>query len=262
MSRWYVGTMGYSYADWVGVFYPGHLKPKQYLASYSKIFNTVEMDTTFYGTPSPAKVRAWKTQGSKDFTFCPKTPKNITHEGDPAARIGEMQHFVDSVSHFGDQLGPILVQFPPEFDSGRLASFQAFGEALPGSARFAVEFRHPSWFSPEVFSFLKNHHIGWVSAEYHYLPKKLVQTADFIYIRFIGRHGQFDKKDRLQREVRPRLEFWLEQVRKLQDTVSEGYAFFNNDFSGHSPATANAFKTLLGLPVQEPQIPRQSSMFE
>ncbi len=261
MTEWFVGTMGYGYDDWKNVFYPPHARPGSYLRWYAKIFNAVELDTTFYGIPPKKRVLRWRDQAPQGFMFCPKTPREITHSSKLDSSTGEMRRFIASVRAFGPHLGPILLQFPPDWEVNQLGRLEKFADTLPEDLSFAFEFRHVSWNRPAVRAWLARKRLGWVSTEYIIMPKELVRTAEFIYIRFIGRHGRYDRKDRVRRDVSPILANWLQQIRAQLDDTLAVFAFFNNDFSGHSPATANAFKQQCGLPINEPEIPRQGRLF-
>lgn len=261
MTVWQIGTMGYGYQDWLGVFYPHHARPSNYLQHYSKTFSAVEMDTTFYGIPAPDRVRTWANQTPEGFTFCPKTPREITHKGQIDRNIERMHEFIDAVGHFEERLGAVLIQFPPEFTAAEFDPTHAFLKALPATHPFAVEFRHRSWDTEDARSMLRDLGISWVSAEYVILPGRLHLTADFAYLRFLGRHGQFAKKNRIQQDVSGTLKRWWEDLRPELDRLRTVYAFFNNDFSGYSPATCNAFKELVGLEPTEPEIPTQGRLF-
>ena len=261
MTRWHVGTMGYGYKDWLGIFYPNHARPRNYLQHYSTVFDAVEMDTTFYGVPKADRVRGWAQQVPQHFIFCPKTPREITHEGKWQDNVERMAEFIEAVQHFGNKLGAILIQFPPEATIERLDDLQIFLETLPRRLHFAVEFRHPTWDENDVRKLLQENGVSWVSPEYIHLPQQLHITADFAYIRFLGRHGQFERKNRIQRDVHPILTRWWNNLRSELDRLHTVYAFFNNDFSGYSPATVNRFKELAGLPTQDPDIPVQGRLF-
>src|SRR5687768_14335943 len=104
MIHWRLGTMGFSYADWKGVFYPDGLEPADYLSFYARYFDTVELDTTFHATPTVERVRQWAEATGGDFRFCVKTPKDVTHAEDPASRAMLMRAFVESVREFRDKL--------------------------------------------------------------------------------------------------------------------------------------------------------------
>jgi len=261
MTTFHLGTMGYGYKDWLGVFYPEKTRPEAYLPHYSRVFNAVEMDTTFYGTPRPEIVQRWHDQTPDGFIFCPKTPRTITHDTRLENGVALMEEFTSRVALLGDKLGPILIQFPPEFDSTHTEEVNRFLGSLPAQARYAVEFRHRSWDTPDTAQLLHSHNVCWVSSEYIIMAPRLHRTTDFLYLRLLGRHGEFERKNRLQKDVTPILEKWKAQIEPELELVNSIYAFFNNDFSGHSPSTVNHFKAMFGLPITEPEIPKQQTLF-
>src|SRR5690349_8057891 len=113
--RWRIGTMGFSYADWQKTFYAGSVKPGEYLANYAKVFDAVELDTTFHATPAVERVAKWSNQAPQDFVFCVKTPRQVTHDAPIAFGGGAMRYFLRSLRPMKDsgKLGPVLLQFPP-----------------------------------------------------------------------------------------------------------------------------------------------------
>lgn len=261
MVDWRLGTVGFSYKDWEGVFYPKNTPVRSYLSLYSNIFNTVELDSTFYGTPPIERVRQWVGMVPDGFKFCPKMPRQITHEARLRQVDGPVEEFLTAIEAFGDRLGAILVQFPPSFTAAEFETVDSFLGALPRPMQFAVEFRHQSWFNFETVALLRSHNVCWTSTAYLDLPKQISLTTDFHYIRWLGRHGQFLQKNREQIAVMPQLEWWWANIQPNLERVHTIYGFFNNDFSGHSPATCNRFKQLVGLPTVYPQIPQQPSLF-
>jgi len=261
MVHWYLGTVGFSYKDWDGTFYPAGLPQRSYLAHYSQIFNAVELDSTFYGTPPVERVRQWAQVAPAGFKFCPKTPRQITHELRLAKAEPAMLIFLASMRHLGDKLGPILIQLPPSFSAGEFDTVAAFLANLPGDLRYAVEFRHPSWYVFETAELLKAQGMAWVSLDYLDLPKQIGLTADFLYIRWLGEHGRFEQKNRTQKDVSPELTWWWEYIQPHGDHVQSIYGFFNNDYAGYSPGTCNHFKTIVGLPVVNPELPQQGRLF-
>src|SRR5687767_15707825 len=145
---WRLGTVGFGYADWSGVFYPAGMKPGDYLSFYARHFDTVELDTTFHATPTPERVRRWAEATPDGFRFCVKTPKEVTHAPGPgsvATRVRPMLEFLDAVRGFGEKLGVVLVQFPPSFEASGAKDLRGFLAALPTDVRYAVEFRSDSW---------------------------------------------------------------------------------------------------------------------
>lgn len=261
MTDWRLGTVGFGYAEWLGSFYAPGMKPNQYLPHYSDYFNAVEIDSTFYGLPREETVTRWREQTPEDFRFCPKTPRDITHAAQVMDKVGEMDIFIERARLLGPKLGPILIQFPPTFDLNEVGALTAFVRALPTDVRYAVEFRHRSWENPAVYGLLQAHGMAFVAADYIHLPPHLHITTDFVYVRFIGEHGRFPLKHEEVLDQTPRLEMWWDQIRPNLPSLRAIYAFFNNDFSGHSPATCNRFKRMVGLPVRYPGWPTQPTLF-
>jgi uncharacterized protein YecE (DUF72 family) len=100
----------------------------------------------------------------------------------------------------------------------------------------------------------------WASADYIHLPQRIFVTTDFIYVRWIGRHGRYEVRDRERVDLTPRLEAWWEDIRSRLEGVSALYGFFNNDYAGFAPATCNRFKEIVGLPVRPLQPPQQERL--
>lgn len=261
MVNWYLGTVGFSYKDWDGSFYPQGAPPRSYLAHYSQIFNAVEVDSTFYGSPPAERVRGWAASVPDHFKFCPKTPRQITHEARLIDAVTPMREFIATMRLFGENLGAILIQLPPSMTAADFEIVAGFLKTLPDDLSYAIEFRHLSWFTPETVGMLQSYNVSWASTAYLDLPKQIAITAPFHYIRWLGRHGAFEQKDREQINVMPQLEWWWAYLQPVLNRVDTIYGFFNNDYSGHSPATCNRFKGLVGLPVIQPQIPQQGTLF-
>lgn len=260
--RWYVGTMGYGYKDWQGVFYPDGLAKTDFLGVYSQHFNAVEMDSTFYGTPRTDYVLRWKEATPDDFVFCPKMPRQITHELRLQSAEAETDAYLETMRLLQPKLGPILIQFPPDFSREEIDNLSVFIERLPGDLRFAVEFRHRSWHAAATGELLQAHGICWVSADYLYMPRRVYVTTDFVYIRWLGRHGSYPVKDHERVDRTERLEEWVADVtaRHENDGFHTVYGFFNDDYAGHAPATAKRLKRILGLPTDPAPPPQQARL--
>ena len=136
-----------------------------------------------------------------------------------------------------------------------------FIKDLPEDLIFAVEFRHRSWYAPQTGELLAQHNICWAATEFAGVPKEVELTSDILFIRFVGKHGRFRLHDREQIEVQPQLEWWWRWIQSQIDQVEAVYCFFNDDFSGHAPAAANKLKSIIGLPVVKPDIPKQMKLF-
>ena len=264
--KYHLGTVGFGYKDWDGAFYPSKTPSKEYLEHYSKIFNSVEIDTSFYGCPSIKQVEKWCSKVPKDFKFCYKTPRQITHDSHLFAVDREIEEFLENISHASERLGPVLIQLPPDFSTEGRENLVKFTEKInkiretkDPKLKFAYEFRHKTWYTDWTKNFLTINNIGWVSLDYLKYPKEINQTSDFLYFRFIGQHGRYEVKTHVRDDRTKELGFWKEEIEKTKST--EIYGYFNNDYSGHSPATCNRFKEILGLQIEEPSITEQITLF-
>lgn len=260
--RWYLGTMGYGYKDWQGVFYPDGLPVRERLAYYSRIFNAVEMDTTFYGTPRPDVVLRWAETTPDNFVFCPKVPREITHELRLEGVEEQTTNFLETMRLLQDKLGPILIQFPPDFSMQEIDNLSRFLEVLPSDLRYAVEFRNRSWHAATTGELLQSHRICWVSSDYLYMPRRVYVTTDFVYIRWLGRHGTYEVKDHERVDRTERLQEWYEDVdnRRERDGFHTVYGFVNDDYAGHAPATAQKIMAIIGLPTNPLAPPQQGRL--
>ncbi|MEM7803205.1 MAG: DUF72 domain-containing protein, partial [Chloroflexota bacterium] len=162
---WFLGTVGFGYKQWNGIFYPKGMKPIQYLRHYAQFFDSVEIDSTFYGTPAVDKVERWGSAVPERFRFSIKTPQQITHEMRLVNVSEEMGHFVDTMRHLKGKLGIILVQLPPDFTVKEEESLISFLKELPTDIRFAIEFRHLSWMQPRIQALLSRYNVTQVSAD-------------------------------------------------------------------------------------------------
>lgn len=251
MLDWRLGTMGFSYAEWAGVFYPRGVKPGDYLGYYAQFFNAVELDTTFHASPPPERVRRWASVVPEDFTFCPKTPRAVTHDAPIDKGVGTMMAFLDVAREFGPKLGCVLLQFPPSFSARELPKLATFLEQMPRDIRFAAEFRHPTWRTPATAELLRSHNVAWVSVDYEGERAEVRATADFLYLRWIGEHDRFPEKDMEQLDMAERLAWWKARIDEKLTGVTRAFGFFNNDYSGYSIPTCERFKRLVGVPVVE-----------
>jgi uncharacterized protein YecE (DUF72 family) len=266
--RWYIGTMGFSYADWSGVFYPADMPARNYLSYYSRIFNGVEIDSTFYGIPRETTIRRWASIVGPAFKFCLKTPRAITHDSGLKDVEAEMRAFLDQVVLLGEALGVVLLQFPPSFRRDQLGALEGLLTGLPEGYKFAVEIRDPSWFDipsgqrePALASLLRSLGICWAATEYPGLPARFYRTTDWLYIRWIGQHGAYRVHDHERVDKVVQLRDWCAQIARESDRMAEIYGFLNNDYAGFAVGTADRLKGILELPRQEYRPPKQATMF-
>jgi len=243
-AKLFIGTSGFSYSHWEdGVFYPKDLPKTKELEYLSRKFNTVEINSSFYHLPSEKSFCSWKKRTPKDFIFSLKVSRYITHIKKLSNCQKEWRDFLKRALLLEKKLGPFLFQLPPSFkkDTERLKSFIELLEKTASSFRFVFEFRHPSWFSKDVYEVLKRggntalcfiDSPRWESEE--------VVTADFVYIRMHGSKSLYSS-NYSQKELKSLAE-------KIRDYLKKGldvYVYFNNDAFGFAPKNAFYLKGVL-----------------
>lgn len=255
-----LGTQGWNYPDWVGPFYPSGTRPKDFLRLYARAFGSVEVDSTFYAIPPASTVKGWVERTPPGFVFALKLPREITHERRLVGSRELLDEFVDRVRELGDRLGPLLIQLGPDFSPDERPALERFLEILPGDVRFAVEFRQRGWVSQEIHDLLSAHRVALTLSDGRWIPRPWAlslarrPTTDFVYLRWIGEHPELDDFSHVRIDRDAEIGEWAEALIDLvtRDLVVHGY--FNNHFSGHSPATARALLRLLG---REPLAPEE-----
>ncbi|MGI8650624.1 MAG: DUF72 domain-containing protein [Rubrobacter sp.] len=246
----YLGTSGWSYADWEGSVYSPGLPAGARLSEYVNYgeFATVEIDSTFYGTPRRQTVGKWREIAPRGFRFTAKFPQEITHEKQLSNCKPAADAFVDTMLELGDKLGPLLVQLPPYFEAKDLSTLKAFLDELPEGLRYAVEVRHRSWTKPSVLQNLTELLVARNAAltlvDYPSMPRLEAQTADFIYIRWLGDRREFPAGHTApKRDRSDDLTWWAGLTRRFlaEHEGREVYAFANNHYQNHSPSTVQQF---------------------
>lgn len=250
-----LGTQGWSYPDWHGVFYPPGAKQEDRLPFYAAVFDTVELDTTFYGPPKPTIARSWARHTPPHFRFAAKLPREITHDAllrDSAAPLTE---FVTSLEPLGEKLGPLLVQMPAEFarEPGNERALEIFLAGRPAHVRYAIEFRHASWHAPDIADLLRRHGATVAWTEWRQLARWPEITADFLYLRWLGDREDIERYDEVRIDRSTSFDRWQSELEPVLGRVREIYGYFNNHWAGHSPASANEMKKRLGLLAVDPR---------
>lgn len=237
MAHIFVGTSGWSYQHWKNNFYPPHLKGKDWLAFYSKKFNTVEINSTFYRLPRKETLKAWKETVGKGFLFAVKLSKLITHTKRLKEVQGPLQTFLDLAQSLQDRLGPLLVQLPPGLRKD-IPLLKEFLGQLGQPYQVAIEFRNTTWFDDEVFSLLEGVRAMFCWHDYGKLRVPRIATCDSIYVRLHGPSGRY--KGSYPEEILKALaeDIWKTSPKRV-------YAYFNNDADGHAVQNAITFQGLL-----------------
>jgi uncharacterized protein YecE (DUF72 family) len=172
-----------------------------------------------------------------------------------------MHAFIDSSLNLGDKFGAVLVQLPPGFTVEERANLQEFLKTLPKGPRYAIEFRHVSWYTAETADLLREYGVCWVSSDYEELPVEVHCTTNFLYFRWIGKHGVIPHPGHEVLDRTERLKAWLESIESDLSNIKAIYGFFDNDYAGHAPATCNRLKSLAGLPVITSSAEEQGRLF-
>ncbi len=234
----YLGTSGWSYADWEGTVYPAGIPAGSRLAEYVKGYATVEIDSTFYGTPRRSTVQRWREVAPDGFLFAAKFPREVTHERNLVGSGAEAESFLRTMGELGDRLGPLLLQLPPSFTVEGMGVLEDFLKRLPEGFRYAVEVRHRSWLGSDLPGMLREHGVALALIDYPRMPRMEEATADFSYIRLLGDRREFPeghthpKKDRDDD-----LLWWSGVVDRFLEVGRTVFAYANNHYQNHSPST-------------------------
>ncbi len=223
-----IGTSGWNYPHWRGVFYPQDLSSSQWFGRYAEVFDTVEVNNTFYNLPEPSVFETWRDQAPGGFLYVLKASRWITHMKKLKEPERALERFFSRARILGPHLGPILYQLPPRWKAnpGRLASFL---DRLPGEIRHVFEFRDPSWFDPEILDLLDGKGAAFCVHDKAEAPSPRWVSGGFVYCRFHGPSGDYGG-----RYGRRRLTTWSHWLRDRMEEGLEAWAFFNNDEQGHA----------------------------
>lgn len=253
----FIGTQGWNYAGWMGAFYPSKLPPKDLLPLYSRIFNTVEVDSTFYAIPAESAVRGWYEKTPADFKFSLKLPSQITHQNRLRDSVDILHDFSSRVLLLQEKLGCVLIQLPPDFPPSEHSALSRFLGQLPPSIHFAIELRDQKWISRTLIEEIEGHNASlalvdgkWISREVSFTCVEHFRSS-FAYVRWMGPRELTDFS-RIQIDRSKELQQWAEVFSTLRKRATTLYGYFNNHFQGHSPASANLFKNMIGQPITSP----------
>ncbi|MDA4127443.1 MAG: DUF72 domain-containing protein [Thaumarchaeota archaeon] len=248
MGELLIGTSGWSYKEWLGVFYPTADTNK--LSFYSKVFGTAEIDSTFYAYPSKGLVLGWAKHSPENFVFSVKLPQEMTH--DKRLDLGkgvetDLVRFLSLLKPLMEigKLGPILIQLPPSFSYEKdFRNLKGFLGVVPEDVKFAVEFRHPSWLRVDVWSNLRSKNVANVIVDEPLLPPDTVVTADFAFIRW---HGHGSRPWYNYRYKDSELKAWVPKVQEVVTRAKKTYGYFNNHFRGFAVENSLKMMGMLGV---------------
>lgn len=234
---YHLGTSGWSYPGWSGLFYPEDLSSKDWLNFYSQNFSTVEINMTFYRFPKPETLRGWLDKTPPHFLFTLKANRQITHLKKIKDVHHEVRYFYILANSLKEKLGCILFQLPPSirFDLPLLKDFLA---TLSPEYKNVIEFRHESWYDGNVYELLRARKVAFCTVSSAKVPGTVIETADTAYVRFHGltgehRHNYTDDE----------LKEWAEKIKMIQ--ARECFIYFNNDYQAYAVTNAKALENML-----------------
>jgi uncharacterized protein YecE (DUF72 family) len=236
-----IGTSGWSYDHWADVLYRPGLPVARRLARYVEVFDTVELNASFYRWPKDANFAGWRERLPEGFTMAVKVHRGLSH----FRRLKDPEEWIDRIRRCWDALGDrheaVLIQLHPDMvrDDGRL---ERFLQQVPSDVRVAFELRHPSWDAPEVYELLEKHGAAYVVMSGANLPCVLRATSDLVYVRLHGPDGEslyegsYSESD---------LRWWADRIGEWREQGRHVVVYFNNDLGGHAVRNALRLRELV-----------------
>ncbi len=245
----YIGTSGWHYDDWVGLFYPSEIKGYNELRYHAQYFNTVENNSSFYRIAGESTYKTWSRMTPEPYKFSMKLNKDITHirklSLDEETRK-KIHYVLETTQVLKEKLGAIVIQLPASFkyDITLLETFLCFFTTVVKKQTYsfdvAIEFRNKYWFNEDTYALLRKYNIALVASQSSRYPEVRQVTADFAYIRMHGPEKLFASKYTIEQ-----LQDWASYVRSIQSQVKRVYIYFNNDFHGYALENAKELKKML-----------------
>jgi uncharacterized protein YecE (DUF72 family) len=235
-----VGTSGWVYQHWRGLFYPHDLRQDEWFSHYARHFDTVEINNSFYRLPSTAAFDAWREQAPPDFFYAVKASRFLTHLKKLKDPEEPLHRFFNHADHLGNTLGPVLYQLPPHWQLN-LPRFEYFLASLPKDYLHVVEFRDASWLVEAMFGLMERFNVAHCIHDMRPLEVPLRVTARTVYIRL---HGDPPYGGDYQQAT---LEAWARRIDEWHRQELDVFVYFNNDIGGHALEDAQTLKKLLSL---------------
>jgi uncharacterized protein YecE (DUF72 family) len=234
-----IGCSGWQYKHWRGDFYSTELPQKRWFEHYASVFDTVEINNSFYRLPEASTFADWGRRAPMRFLFAVKASRFLTHMKklkDPEEPIDRL---FSRMRALGRHLGPVLYQLPPgwKLDRPRLEHFL---QALPRDARHVIEFREPSWYADGALELLERYRIALCLHDMRGSATGRCRVGPFVYVRFHGSSGHYDGGYSDQQ-----LQGWAEWLLAQLAAGADVYAYFNNDVGGHAPRNALTLRRLV-----------------
>jgi uncharacterized protein YecE (DUF72 family) len=202
--------------------FPPEFRDKSRLTYYASLFNSIEINSSFYKVPMGSTVRKWVESVPEDFIFTFKMWKEVTHG---KGQIPDIDRFMSVIDEAGSKKGSLLIQLPPSATVNKVVQLEKIFSRVQGHGwQTAIEFRHPSWYTEEIFSLADQYHMSVVL---HDMPASynmsLNKKAPFVYLRFHGQEGDYKGgyTDEILQKYALKIETWLVEGKDV-------YVYFNN----------------------------------
>ena len=242
-----IGCTGWSYQGWSGTFYPRNLKSSEWLKYYAKIFETTEINSTFYRIPAQEIVRKWDADTPRYFRFTAKFPSVITHEKRLEGVDSEVFSFLTSLAPIHQKISALVLQLPPSlsFEEAKPRLTKLF-ELLPDDFVYPIEGRHESWFSEDAISYLKQKKHCLVWNDVAGINNTMPITSNYLYVRLIGDRSIPDSEfGKVTKHKEESIAKWAVKLKEIKD-IPLAMVMTNNHYEGFGPSTANSLRMQLG----------------
>ncbi|MFW6140432.1 MAG: DUF72 domain-containing protein [Acidobacteriota bacterium] len=236
----YIGTSGWHYKHWKGVFYPSDTPNKEYLRYYVQHFRTAEINNSFYQIPDKKTLQNWSCEAGKDFIFSAKASRYITHMKKLKDPQEPVKNFMNKIKALGNSLGPILFQLPPRWKKNR-GRLQSFLQALPSGHQYTFEFRDPDWFRDDIYELLERQKAAFCIYDFNRRQSPKIVTSGFVYIRLHGPDGAYQGKYDDQK-----LSGWAGAISQWKQQGKDVFCYFDNDQVGYAAENAERLQEMIG----------------
>ncbi len=248
----YVGTSGFQYDDWVGLYYPEDLPKKDWLSYYAKEFDTLEVNFTYYTMPSAKSLFAMAKKVPDHFLFTVKATQEMTHARERDPKV--FAQFAEAITPLreANKFGAILAQFPNSFHNSHESQeyLKWFREQL-GDLPVVVEFRNKDWLNEETYQLLRECDFGFCGVDEPYFPRVAKVTAEIAYVRFHGRnYKKWWKHDQPYERYdytysAEELQEWTPKIEEMNQKADKTFVFANNHYRAQGVNTARQLKLML-----------------
>jgi uncharacterized protein YecE (DUF72 family) len=234
-----VGCSGWQYKHWRGDFYPTSLPQSQWLEHYASVFDTVEINNSFYRLPEASTFANWALRVPMRLVFAVKASRFLTHMKKLKDPEEPVERLFSRMRALGRHLGPVLYQLPPGWKAD-VSRLEHFLNVLPRDAHHVLEFRNRSWYTDEIYRLMARHNVSLCLHDMQGSATGRFRVGPIVYVRFHGPSGRYQGG-----YPSDRLGSWAEWLNGEAESGANVYAYFNNDVGGHAPRDAMTLRGML-----------------